>query len=289
MAAPPAPRVAIATCGAFTELEEDDRLLLAELGEGEAVVWDDPAADWDAYDLVVVRSTWDYTDRPAEFLAWADRVGARLRNPPAVLRWNTDKRYLADLDAAGLPVVPTTFLEPGAPIVLGDGPCVVKPAVSAGSRDTARHDHPRAAAEHVRALLGDGRVAMVQPYVAGIDEAGETALLYFDGRYDHAIRKAPILTGGAPDFDGLFAPESISPREPSAAERAVGDAVVAHVAERFGESLLYARVDLLPAPDGPVVLELELTEPSLFLAHSDGAAARYAEAVRRRARAAATP
>ncbi len=250
-------------------------------------MWDDPAARWEDFDLVVVRSTWDYAERRDEFVAWAERVGARLCNPPEVVRWNTDKRYLAELDAAGLPVVPTTFLEPGAPIVLPDVPCVVKPAVSAGSRDTARHDHPRGAAEHARSLLDAGRVVMVQPYLDGVDAAGETALLYVEGAYDHAIRKGPLLLGGTAEVDGLFAPEAIAPREPGAQERAVGDAVVAFVAERFGGPLLYARVDLLPTPRGPVVLELELTEPSLFLACSEGAAARFADAVRRRASRAA--
>jgi glutathione synthase/RimK-type ligase-like ATP-grasp enzyme len=250
------------------------------------VAWDAPGVDWDAFDLVVVRSTWDYTARLPAFLAWADRVGARLRNPPEVLRWNTDKRYLADLDAAGIPVVPTTFLEPGAPMVLPDGPCVVKPVVSAGSRDTARHDQRRAAAAHAQELLDDGRVVMVQPYVAGVDEAGETALLYVDGAYDHAIRKGPMLLGGRAAVDGLFAPEAIEPREPSAAEHAVAERVAAFVAERFGGPLLYARIDLLPTPHGPLLLELELTEPSLFLEHAPGAAERFAEAIRRRVRAA---
>jgi hypothetical protein len=281
-------RIAIATCSAFAELDSDDRLLLDELPEAKPVVWDDPDADWDAFDLVVVRSTWDYTDRRDEFLAWCDQVGERLRNPPELIAWNTDKRYLADLDAAGLPVVPTTFLEPGAPFVGADGPCVVKPAVSAGSQDTARHDHPRLAAEHAQQLLAGGRVVMVQPYVDAVDEAGETALLFFDGAYDHAIRKGPMLLGGAAQVDGLFAPEDISARQPSAAEREVAEAVVAHVTQRFGGPLLYARVDLLPTPSGPAVLELELTEPSLFLGHADGAAQRFAEAVRRHARAAET-
>lgn len=282
-------RIAIATCSEFTELEEDDQLLLAELPEGEAVVWDDPAADWSSYDLVVIRSTWDYTPRRDQYLAWCDRVGAaRLHNPPAVIRWNTDKRYLADLDAAGLPVVPTTFLEPGSPLVLTDGPCVVKPTVSAGSRDTARHDHARAAAEHARELLDAGRVVMVQPYLAEVEEAGETALLFFDGAYDHAIRKGPMLVDGRAEVSGLFAAENIAAREPSAAERDVAERVAAYVAERFGGPLLYARVDLLPTPGGPVLLELELTEPSLFFAHSEGSPARYADAIRRRARAASS-
>ena len=242
-------------------------------------MWDDPDADWSAFELVVVREPWDYTERREQFVAWADALGDRVLNPPEVLRWNTDKRYLADLDAAGLPVVPTTFLEPGAPIVLPDGPCVVKPTVSGGSRNTARHDDPRAAEAHARQLLDDGWVVMVQPYVANVDTAGETALLFYDGVYDHAIRKGPLLLGGAAAVDGLFAPENIEPREPRAAERAVADAVMAEVERRFGR-LLYARVDVVG--EDPAVLELELTEPSLFFAHSDGAAERYAAAIRRR-------
>lgn len=205
-----------------------------------------------------------------------------------MIRWNTDKRYLADLAAAGLPVVPTRFLapaDPSAPVLVAgrDVPCVVKPVVSAGARDTVRHEDPAGAAEHAQALLQAGRAVMLQPYLDGVEHAGETALMYFEGVYDHSIRKGPLLLGGAAAVEGLFAPEEIAPREPGAAEREVADRVVAHVAERFGGPLLYARVDLLPAPGGPAVLELELTEPSLFLAQSDGAADRLAAAIRRRA------
>jgi glutathione synthase/RimK-type ligase-like ATP-grasp enzyme len=157
---------------------------------------------------------------------------------------------------------------------------VVKPAISAGSRDTASHREPGPAAAHAQSLLDEARVVMVQPYVAEIDEDGETALVYFDGVFDHAIRKAPILTNGAADVQGLFAPESIAPREPRREERAVGDHVIAEVQRRFG-TLLYARVDLVGRD--PMVLELELTEPSLFFLHSDGAAERYAAAIRARA------
>jgi hypothetical protein len=274
-----AARVALVTCREFPELDEDDQLLRAALPEAEPVVWDDEGADWSAFDLVVLREPWDYVERYDRFLAWCESVGERLLNPVEVIRWNTDKRYLADLDAAGLRVVPTTFLEPGAPVVLPDGPCVVKPVVSAGSRDTARHDHPAPATEHAQRLLGDGRAVMVQPYVAEIDEQGETALLYFEGEFSHAIRKAPILTGGAADVQGLFAPESIEPREPRPEERALGDAVVAEAQRRFGK-LLYTRVDVIGTD--PMVLELELTEPSLFFLHDDGAAERYAAAIRAR-------
>lgn len=212
-------------------------------------------------------------------MAWCDSIGERLLNPPEVVHWNTDKRYLADLDAAGLPVVPTTFLEPGAPVVVPDGPCVVKPTVSAGSRNTARHDGPRTAAAHAQRLLDEGFTVMVQPYVAEVEEQGETAHLYFDGEFSHAIRKGPLLTAGEPDIQGLFAPENITPREPRPEERAVADHVVAEVQRRFGR-LLYVRVDVIGSD--PMVLELELTEPSLFFLHSEGAAERYAAAIRAR-------
>ena len=253
-------------------------------------MWDDPGIDWAAFDLVVIRSTWDYTDRRDTFVSWVEGLGDRVLNPADVVRWNTDKRYLADLDAAGVPVVPTTFLEPGSPLVLGDGPLVVKPAVSAGSRDTASHAAGdagrRAAAAHVARLHEQGRVAMIQPYLDEVDEAGETALLYCEGSYSHAIRKGPMLLAGEASVDGLFAPEDISRREPRAVEREVADAVMAEVARRFGEPPLYGRVDLIG--ERPVVLELELTEPSLFFAYDEGAAQLFAEAIRRRALARAT-
>ena len=259
-------RIALATCAALPELDPDDRLLAAALG-GRAVpaVWDDPAVDWDAFELVVVRSTWDYVGRRDEFLAWADALGDRLRNPPDVLRWSTDKRYLAELVAAGLPVVPTAFARPGDR--LPAPPLVVKPAVGAGSIDAARHDDPRTAADHV-ARLG---VALVQPYV----DAAETALLYLGGAYSHAINKGPLLAGEAErDASGLYVTENISAAEPSAAEREVADRLMVWVTERFG-ALLYARVDLL----GGAVLEVELAEPSLFLGQAHGAAERLAAAI----------
>lgn len=274
-------KLAIVTCREFAELDPDDRLLADELPEADIVAWDDPAVDWHAYDLVLIRSTWDYTDRRDEYVAWAEAVGDRLHNPPEVVRWNSDKRYLADLRDAGLPVVDTTFLVPGDEVGELPVPCVVKPAISAGSQNTASHRDAGEARTHAQSLLDAGRVVMVQPYVAEIDTDGETALLYYDGAYDHAIRKAAILTAGPADVQGLFAPESIEPREPRPEERAVGDRVIAEVQRRFGR-LLYARVDLVGAE--PRVLELELTEPSLFFAQSEGAAARYAAAIRARGR-----
>jgi len=278
-------RVALATCSTRPQLDGDSaRLLPALAGVGvsaEPAVWDDPAVDWAAYDLVVVRSTWDYTLRREEFLAWAAGV-PRLLNPAPVLAWNTDKRYLRDLEGAGVPVVPTTYVAPGETYVPPPGEVVVKPTVSAGARDTERYADARDGAALVARLHAQDRTAMVQPYVEGVDADGETAVLVFDGELSHGARKAPLLAGG-PDVDPHDDEDRaiMSAREPSPQQVAVARAALAAVPQEG--PLLYARVDLVPGPDGqPVVIELELTEPSLFLRLSPGAAARFARAVARR-------
>ncbi len=275
--------IALVTCAELPGGDPDDAGLAAAL-DGEWVRWDDPAVDWTRFERVLLRSPWDYAQRAEEFLAWADAVGDRLVNPPAVVRWNTDKRYLADLRHAGLPVVPTVFLDPGQPVTpaLADGEVVVKPTVSAGSRDTARfHDDPAGAAALAAEIHRSGRTVMVQPYIPSVDERGETALLFFAGGFSHAIHKGPLLARGAGPTDDFFAAETIAPRAPSDAEREVADAVVAYATHRFGAAPTYARVDLVEGPDGaPLLLELELTEPSLFFAHAPGALDRFAAAVR---------
>ncbi|QZY29085.1 ATP-grasp domain-containing protein [Nocardioides coralli] len=281
-------RVAVATAAEVPELDDEGRLLLAVLtGRGvpaEPVVWDADVV-WSDYGLVVVRSTWDYAERLPEFLAWAAHVGGvtQLLNTAEVIGWNTDKRYLAELERAGVPIVPTQFLEPG------DGPRhryedvehVVKPVVSAGSRDTLRlgPDEVRRSHDHAGSLLAAGRRVMVQPYLHEVDEHGETALLYVGGRFSHAMRKGPLLTAGMELVQGLFAQEEMTPRDPSPAERELADQVLAAVPATLAADLLYARVDLLPTPEGPRLLELELTEPSLFLDHHPPAAEALADAI----------
>ncbi|MEU0935063.1 hypothetical protein [Embleya sp. NPDC005971] len=280
------PRVALATCAELPDLDPDERLLFAPLAahgiHAEAVVWNDPTVDWAAYDLVVLRSVWDYPTRRKEFIEWAAGV-PRLANPASIVAWNTDKTYLRDLTRAGLPVVETMWLEPDSTVTLPtSGLHVVKPAISAGSRDTERYDlaapEQRAlAAGHATSLLAGGRTVMVQPYLEAVDTVGETALVYFDGVFSHAVRKGPMLDGTAEMVDGLFRSERIEAREPSAAEFAVAARVLTEIPVG---PLLYARVDLIPAADGtPTLLELELTEPSLFLGHADGAAGRFADAI----------
>lgn len=271
------PRVGLATSAGFPGLHVDERLVLAPLDrlgvEAEAVRWDDEAVDWSSYDLVVVRSTWDYTGRREEFLAWAASV-PRLANPAPLLTWNTDKRYLAELAAAGVPVVPTAFVAPGEAYDVPAHEHVVKPTVSAGARDTRRFAAGEDSTGHAAALLDAGRTVMVQPYQAAVDAAGETALLFFLGGLSHAARKGPVLVPTLSSPDEV----EIVPREASPAELEVARAALAAVPH--DGPLLYARVDLVPGPDGaPVVMELELTEPSLFLSQAPGAADRFAQAV----------
>jgi hypothetical protein len=282
-------RVALVTCAAMNGLDPDDALALAPLKArgivAEAAVWDDPAVDWAAYDLVVIRSTWDYYRRRDEFLAWARRV-PRLANAADVLAWNTDKRYLRELADAGVATTPTTWVEPGSPWQPppGAGEVVVKPAVSGGSNDTGRYDladpaHRRLAAEHVRRLGAAGRLVMVQPYLSAVDEDGETALLFLGGEFSHAARKGALLTGPDVGVEGLYKEEDIAAREPTPGQLAVAAAVLAAVPFDPAD-LLYARVDLIPDGAGaPLLLELELTEPSLFLAMGAGAPERFADAV----------
>jgi glutathione synthase/RimK-type ligase-like ATP-grasp enzyme len=277
-------RVGLATSSAVPELWEDDHPLLPALDacgvDAVPAVWDDPSVDWDAFDLVVIRSTWDYVPRREQFLAWARSV-PRLANPAEVVDWNTDKCYLGELAAAGVPVVPTSWVAPGEAFTPPAGEHVVKPTVSAGARDTARYAAGEDSTPHVERLLADGRSVMVQPYVAAVDTAGETALVHVDGVLSHAARKAPVLVPGLDDPDLV----EITARAPSAAERRVAAAALA--ALPFAAPLLYARVDVVPGPDGPVVIELELTEPCLFLDTAPGAAERLADAVAARVRPAA--
>jgi glutathione synthase/RimK-type ligase-like ATP-grasp enzyme len=284
--------VALVTAAEYQHLDEDLPLLVAALSDLgiEAVLadWHDDAFPWDGFDLAVLRSPWDYTSQVEAFLATLARIDAAttLCNPLPVVRANAEKGYLVALAEAGVPVVPTEVLRPGDAVALPDGvPFVVKPTVSAGARDTERYaagDHGPARA-HAAGLLAAGRGVLVQPYVEAIDGAGETGLVYLGDRLSHAFRKGPILTPDSRFVDGLYREEDISARQPSAAEIAVAEQALDAVGTIFpGYSrtdLLYARVDIAPGPDGPVVMELELIEPSLFLTVTDVGATNAATAI----------
>jgi hypothetical protein len=290
---PGSPTVAFATCQEFAQLCDDDQLLLAPLAaagiDATPAVWDDPDVEWSHFDLVVVRSTWDYVTRRNDFVSWARSV-ERLANPADVLAWNTDKRYLRDLADAGVPVVDTVYLEPGNEITLAtSGEVVLKPAISAGSRDTGRYDlgradHQELAVAHVAQLLHAGRTVMVQPYLAAVDTDGERALLVVGGNFSHSVRKGAILTGPSEAFEDLYQPETITPRTATDAEISLAlrtlDAVPGGAAR-----LTYARVDLIDDAEGATrVLEVELSEPSMFLTEAPGSADRFADAIAQAAR-----
>ncbi len=250
----------------------------------EIAGWDDPSVVWSDIDLVVVRSCWDYMARREEFLGWAASV-PQLMNPADVLAWNTDKVYLRQIADAGVPVIPTLWdVAPGDD--LGDhAEWVVKPSISAGSRDTARWSSPADVHAHSHALQAAGRTAMVQPYIASVDHEGETAILSIGGEFSHAVVKGALLLRGEGVQQDRDTREQISARVPTDAQLAVAEAALAAVGPAMGAAgdeapgLLYSRVDLVTGPDGePLVIELELTEPSLFLHTSAGAAARLVDA-----------
>ena len=291
------PTIALVTAAAARDVDEDMPSLESALRNPGAEVtiadWDRPH-DWSRFDLALLRSTWDYPQRLAEFFAWAEAVSrqTKLLNPFPVVKWSADKHYLADLARNGVPTVLTKFVEPGEPpdarisallSLPGVEEFVVKPAVGAGSRDARRfgREEQEEAARHARRMLNENRSVLLQPYLSRVDEHGETALIFFEGEFSHAIRKGPLLKKKEGPTTELFAKETITARVPDATELHVG--ALALRAMPF-EVPLYARVDLIRGQTGePVVLELELIEPSLFFPFAAGSVEKFAAAVGRRA------
>lgn len=287
-------RVALASCSVLpADMEPDAPLAaaLARLGVAVSVVpWDDPAVDWDGFDLVVVRSTWDYTARREQFLAWADARGGRLHNRPDLIRWNSDKRYLGDLAAAGVSVVPTTYVGPGQQLPTLAGDVVVKPTVSAGAIDTGRFSPASQdeAARLVARIHARGGTAMVQPYVTSVDTVGETAVVCVDGRVGHGLRKravlrpdevAPVRGDGVGAAEAMYDPDLVRAAVATPAEAAFAERVIEAVRVRFGVPL-YARVDMVTERGGSVILmELEAVEPNLYLDEAPETADRLAAAI----------
>jgi len=285
-------RVALATSrfalpGAAPSLmsheDVDSPLIIDELARrGVAAtleVWDDESVDWESYDLVVVRSTWGYAEKYEEFLAWA-HARANLINPYDVIEYSSDKHYLGDLASQGFAVIDTSYCEVGETPVFPDGVVVVKPAVGAGSIDAARfdaHEHD-AAAQHVADLHASGRCAVIQPYVASIDVHGETALIFFDGQFSHAMTKRPHLNVAPEDRDGDFRSRQMSL---AAAMPDAIDVATNLLTGRFS-NLAYGRVDVVSTPEGWQLMELELVEPALYLTYDERAASRAVTGIVRR-------
>jgi glutathione synthase/RimK-type ligase-like ATP-grasp enzyme len=264
----PSGEIALATYRNPHGVPAEDLVLAAALRRRGATVahaiWDDPTVDWARFGVVVVRSTWDYHRKRPEFLGWVRRVArvTRLWNPADTLRWNTDKRYLRDLEEAGVPVVPSIWCRPHRPANLRRtmeerrwSVVVVKPAVSAAGTRTFRIDRSAVGRgqRHLTAICETG-TAIVQPYYGSVDSTGERSLIYLDGRYSHSVRRNPLfLRRRRPG------PERLVPATPAMR------ALALQALRACPKDLLYARVDLVSDEAGRWrVLEVELTEPSLF-------------------------
>lgn len=278
-----APRIAIATCAGYADLKVDDDLLreaLRERGaEAVSVVWDEEGVDWSGFDLCLVRSTWDYHEKYPEFLAWTRRVEAAtaLRNPAELIAWSSDKAYLRELAEAGVPTVPTLWVERGSELDLGGEmaardweEAVVKPAVDLGAKNL--HRVRAGGAQEALAAVLARQEAMVQPFLPSLEAEGELSLIYLEGSFSHAVRKRPAT--------GDFRVQSIwggtmAPAQPEASHVELAERALA----QLDEPPLYARVDLVKDLEGnPALIELELIEPNLYLSTAPTAAARLANA-----------
>ena len=239
--------------------------------------WTD-GEDLAGFDLVMPLLAWGYHRAGdawrAATSAW-EISGVRLRNPPSVLRWNADKNYLARFAAAGAPVVPTHYVDrlteaalEAAATAFGTDRLIAKPRVSASAWQTIRWS-PGAG-------LDDGPTgpAMIQPFLPAIEREGEISLVFLDGRFSHAIEKRPK------QGDFRVQPEwgaNIAPHDPAADELAAAKAILSHI----DEPLLYARIDLVRGLDGaPVLMELELVEPDLYLQYDPAGGAAFTAAVK---------
>ncbi|HCT15611.1 MAG TPA: hypothetical protein DIW82_12735 [Corynebacterium nuruki] len=295
------------------DIDHDTPLLLAALRErgatAEAAVWHDSGVDWTGFDLLVIRSPWDYMRRPADFIDWLDRVGAagvRVLNDPRLIRWNMDKRYLADLadladtdsadrSGAGIAVVPTGYHHTLAAArtalaAAGDGNVVVKPTVGAGSSHTGLFTaSDPAAAELAAEILATGASVMIQPEIPELSAGKEKALYLVDGRLTHAIAKGALLAHGGGFRGGVYREHPVTvattPAEEEFASR------VLSAAARFTRTALplYGRIDMVETagPAGSagseekslVLLEAELFEPDFHLDLVPGVAGTLADAV----------
>ncbi|MDB4963860.1 MAG: hypothetical protein JWP01_3859 [Myxococcales bacterium] len=281
-------KLRIASCKTLPEVDVDAAPLATALAaagfDAEVVAWDDPTIDWTLPVPTILRSTWNYALDVGGFLDWIDLVSERspLWNPREIVHGNVHKRYLVELADRGVPVVPTTIVERGDTVDLtavaagfGTQRIVIKPEVGAGSMGTRVFTIGGAPTNptphsHLAALTSRG-AALIQPYVASVDGYGERSFVWIDGELTHAIRKTPRFAG---DIERIEGPFPIADDE-----RAVAEAALAPVAAR----ILYGRVDLARDDAGrPMVMELELVEPSLFFARQPGSADRYAAGLRRR-------
>ena len=281
--------IALVTTQAARGHDHDLDILTAALDAAQQkwqiVNWDDASIDWTQFSIAVLRSTWDYYARLDEFVAWVDRVSAQttLCNPAEIVRWNVDKRYLQEMSAHGIPVMATTFVAQLIDITqeLIAQDVIIKPVVSAGSNNTARHRNDAVAARaQLDHILSNAGVAMVQPYSPTIDSVGETGLVYLGGKFSHAFGKDAVFGEAEQVHNGVHVQEVITARTANPNEHQLGDSVMKFLINKFGVTPLYARIDMVTNIDGvPEIMEVELTEPSLYLHLDAGSPERAATAL----------
>jgi hypothetical protein len=281
------PRVALVTCAAHPQLYEDEGALLPSLvaagAAASAVVWNDPSVEWNRFDLVALRSTWDYFERYDEFLRWLDRIErARvpLCNPVSLVRWNLDKRYLVELEHKGAAIVPTCWVERGERLDLaahvraaGWSEAILKPAVSGGAYRTHRFAAADAATlqAELDSIVATGG-ALVQPFLPEIETEGEWSLVFFAGELSHVVLKTPKANDFRvqPQFGGRFRSLAAPPTMLAAA---------AKIVRLLPSAPLYVRIDGVRRGDQFLLMEVEAIEPYLYLGQSPGAAERYVRAL----------
>lgn len=281
-------RVGVITCSVLPEPDPDQEILLEAIraaGHGvDLVAWDDPEADPSAYDLCVLRSCWDYPWAPDRFRQWLSEASsaARLMNPVPVVEWNLHKGYLRGLEEAGVPIVPTVWLDQGSHVNATDlsaqkgwESVVAKPSIGAGSYLTKRFEWTQFADE-AQAFLDaqlPRRDMLVQKFMTSVETRGERALVWIDGEFTHQVLKKPRYHGEDEEVSEALEPIEVDLRIAEQAMACVD-----------GE-LLYARVDIIDGDNGePLVSELELIEPSLFLLQHPPALQRLVTAIDRRLR-----
>lgn len=283
-AAPTRHRIAFATAADYPLIQADDAELaatLARLGsEPVSCIWNDPTVDWSGFDAVLIRTIWDYFKHYAAFLAWLERLdqlGVPTINDSAVLRWNSNKRYLLELAAHGVPTIPTRLvhgseLGPALAALRGQQ-VVIKPTISGGAWHTLRGIVGEGAFTQALTGLPPEQDYLLQPFVPAVASAGEWSLLYFAGVFSHAVikRPAPGDYRVQHDFGG-----SVEPRLPDATPLVAAERVLATVATLGYGGHAYARVDGVVSAGHFLLMELELVEPFLFLAGQPDAAERLA-------------
>lgn len=245
---------------------------LRDLGhEARSAVWSDPARDWRAFDAVVIRSCWDYHLHADKFLAWIaalERDATPVINPPELIRWNSQKIYLRELEAAGIAIPGSVIVPEGTEENLaklcaqgGWQIAVVKPLISASAHRTERRNSG--------IVRGP---AMIQEYIAAIETEGEFSLTFIAHEYSHAVNKKPR----AGDFrvQEEHGGKIVAAQPPAGAQ-----AFAQNVLGKMPQRCTYARVDIVSDQGQFRLMELEVIEPELYLHLAPGSAQKLAQAI----------